>query len=167
MFIREERHDSADLVSVRTINEAAFGRSDEANLIDGLRAEGAILVSLLAILNGQPVGHILFSRMFIETAAGSVAAAALAPLTVLPALQRRGIGGELIREGLEAMRRSGETIVIVLGHPGYYPRFGFSCDKARTLESPFPPEAYMALELTPGALDGVRGKVKYPAAFGL
>lgn len=167
MFIREERHDSADLASVRTINEAAFGRSDEANLIDGLRAEGAILVSLLAILDGQPVGHILFSRMFIETAAGSVPAAALAPLTVLPALQRRGIGGELIREGLEAMRRSGETIVIVLGHPGYYPRFGFSCDKARTLESPFPPEAYMALELTPGALDGVRGTVKYPAAFGL
>lgn len=166
-FVREESDDPADLVSVRAIIGAAFGRSDEANLIDALRAEGVVLTSLLAIVGDQPVGHILFSRMSVETTAGPVFAAALAPLAVLPAFQRRGIGGQLIRHGLEVLRGRGEKIVIVLGHPDYYPRFGFSSEKARALESPFAPEAFMALELTSGALKGVRGKVKYPAAFGL
>ena len=113
------------------------------------------------------MAHILFSRMSVETSEGPVAAAALAPIAVLPELQRRGIGGELIRYGLDLLRARGERIVIVLGDPDYYPRFGFSRDKARPLESPFPPEAYMALELQPGALDGVRGRVRYAAAFGL
>lgn len=101
--------------------------------------------------------------MWVET----VAAAALAPLAVLPEYQRRGLGAELIARGLDLLRENGERIVLVLGHPEYYPRFGFSAENARNLESPFPPEAYMALELIPGALDGVRGKVKYPRAFGL
>jgi putative acetyltransferase len=65
------------------------------------------------------------------------------------------------------LRGRGERIVIVVGHPDYYPRFGFSSEKARNLESPFPPEAFMAIELSPGALDGVRGRVRYPAAFGI
>jgi len=65
------------------------------------------------------------------------------------------------------LRQRGEHIAIVLGHPNYYPHFGFSSGKARSLESPFPPEAFMAMELSPGALDGIRGKVRYPAAFGL
>ena len=73
----------------------------------------------------------------------------------MPAGRRRQAGGR------------GEHIVIVLGHPGYYPRFGFSTEKARALESPFPPDAFMAMELSPGALAGIRGKVRYPAAFGL
>ena len=167
MTIRDERDDPADLASVRAINEAAFNRPDEADLIDRLRPEGVVLASLLAILDDRPVGHILFSRMTIQTTAGSIAAAALAPLAVLPEFQRRGIGGNLIRHGLGVLRGLGEKIVIVLGHPDYYPRFGFSSEKARALENPFPPEAYMALELTPGALHGIRGKVKYPAAFGL
>lgn len=166
-LVREESDDPADLVSVRAINEAAFGRSDEANLIDALRAEGVVLTSLLAIVGDQPVGHILFSRMSVETTAGPVSAVALAPLAVLPAFQRRGIGGQLIRHGLEVLRGRDEKIVIVLGHPDYYPRFGFSSEKARPLESPFAPEAFMALELTPGALNGICGKVKYAAAFGL
>jgi putative acetyltransferase len=103
----------------------------------------------------------------IETSNGPVPAAALAPVAVFPDHQRRGIGGQLIRSGLDLLRERGEQIVIVLGHPGYYPRFGFSSEKARSLASPFPPEAFMAMELSPGALDGIRGKVRYPAAFGL
>ena len=91
----------------------------------------------------------------------------MAPISVLPEHQRQGIGGRLIRYGLDLLRNRGEHIVIVLGHPGYYPRFGFSCEKARALESPFPPDAFMAMELNPGALDGVSGRVRYPAAFGL
>lgn len=152
---------------VRSINEAAFGRPDEADLVDGLRREGAVLLSLVAEVEQRIVGHMLFSRMSIETSNGPVSAAALAPVAVLPDLQRRGIGERLIRHGLDLLRERGEQIVIVLGHPDYYPRFGFSSEKARFLESPFPPEALMAMELISGALEGIRGKVRYPTAFGL
>ena len=152
---------------VRSINEAAFGRPDEADLIDGLRTDGAVLLSLVAELEQRIVGHILFSRMWIDTSNGPVAAAALAPMAVLPDHQRRGIGGQLIRHGLGLLRARGERVVIVLGHPGYYPRFGFSNQKARSIESPFHPEAFMAAELSPGTLHGIRGKVRYSAAFGL
>ena len=160
---------------IRLINEAAFGRPDEADLVDRLRFEGVVLASLVAEKEEREekreqeriVAHILFSRMSIESSAGPVAAVALAPIAVLPERQRQGIGGKLIRYGLDLLRARGERIVIVLGDPNYYPRFGFSRDKARLLESPFPPEAFMALELQTGALDGVRGKVRYAAAFGL
>lgn len=156
-----------DRAAIHEVNSAAFGRADEAELVDNLRREGAVLASIVAEVDGRVVGHVLFSRMFIETQAGPVEAAALAPVAVLPEFQRRAIGGTLIRHGLELLRRQGERIAIVLGWPEYYPRFGFSVEKAAGLESPFPREAYMALELSSGALDGVRGKVKYAAAFGL
>ena len=163
----ENAQDPQERSAVRSINEAAFGRPDEADLIDGLRTGGAVLLSLVAELEQRIVGHILFTRMWIDTNDGPVPAAALAPMAVLPGHQRRGIGGRLIREGLDLLRGRGERVVIVLGHAGYYPRFGFSHEKARALKSPFPPEAYMAAELTSGALEGIRGKVRYAAAFGL
>jgi putative acetyltransferase len=151
--------------AVRSLNEAAFGRQDEADLVDRLRDEGAVLASFVAELEKRIVGHILFSRMLIETASGPISAVALAPMAVLPEHQRRGVGGQLIRHGLDWLRQRGEHVVIVLGHPDYYSRFGFSSDRARSLASPFPPEAFMALELLPGALDGIRGSVRYPDAF--
>lgn len=166
-MIRRESGDAREHAQVRAVHEAAFGRPDEANLVDNLRTEGVVLASLVAELEERIVGHILFTRMSIETATGSVPAVALAPLAVLPAYQRRGIGAELVARGLDVLRGNVERIAIVLGHPDYYPRFGFSTANARLLESPFPPEAYMAIELSPGALDGVRGRVKYPRAFGL
>jgi putative acetyltransferase len=97
----------------------------------------------------------------------SIAAVALAPVAVLPSHQRQGIGGRLIRAGLDRLRERSEDIVIVLGHPDYYGRFGFSAEKARGLESPFPKHAFMAAELRMNALTGICGKVRYPAAFGL
>jgi len=163
----ENMEDTKERSLIRSINEAAFGRPDEADLVDGLRSEGVVLVSLVAEVDKRIAGHILFSRMWIETPGGSVPAAALAPMAVLPGDRRRGIGQRLILHGLELLRRRGERIVIVLGHPDYYPRFGFSSETARYLESPFPPEAFMAMELSPGALDGICGSVRYPAAFGL
>ena len=153
---------------IRTINQTAFGGPHEADLVDKLRADGHVLVSLVAELDAGLVGHILFSRMWISSRTGAlVSAVALAPVAVLPEHQRRGIGGRLVRCGLELVRGRGEKIAIVVGHPGYYPRFGFSTEKAQSLESPFPKEAFMAIELSLGALDGVHGSVVYPAAFGI
>ena len=111
--------------------------------------------------------EILFSRMTVDTAQGPIAAVSLAPMAVLPEHQGRGVGNELVRHGLAQLRERGERIVIVLGHARYYPRFGFSSEKARNLAIPFPPESFMALELCEGALEGVHGAVRYPAAFGL
>jgi putative acetyltransferase len=165
VIVRDEN--SEDRAQVRLVNEAAFGRPDEADLVDALRNEGAVLASLVAEIDGRAVGHILFSRMWIETAGERVPAVALAPVAVLPEHQRLGIGRKLIERGLDFLRTQAERIVIVLGEPEYYSRFGFSTEKARLLASPFPPEAYMALELRAGALDGVRGKVSYAAAFGI
>jgi putative acetyltransferase len=166
--IRVEDSESLEERSViRTINEAAFGGLDEAELVDKLRADGHALVSLVAEVDAGIVGHIMFSRMWIQTPTGSASAVALAPVAVLPEHQRRGIGGRLIRYGLELLRCRGEKIVIVVGHPDYYPRFGFSREKAHSLESPFPAEAFMAIELSTGALDCIRGAVVYPAAFGI
>jgi putative acetyltransferase len=167
VIVRAENPDDAERSVIHSINEAAFGGQNEADLVDRLRTEGVVLVSLVAEIPEGIVGHILFSRMSIETTGGSVSTAALAPMAVLPEHQRRGIGGRLIRQGLNLLRGRGEQIVIVVGHPDYYPRFGFSSEKTRSLESPFPRDAFMAMELSPGALDRVRGRVRYPAPFGV
>ncbi len=99
---------------------------DEADLIDRLREEGDVLASFVAEVDGKIVGHILFSRMMVETAQGQVAAVSLAPMAVLPDHQGRQVGSRLVRLGLTELRARGERIVIVLGHVHYYPRFGFS-----------------------------------------
>jgi putative acetyltransferase len=153
--------------AVRSVNSAAFGHLDEADLVDRLQHEGVVLLSLVAVVGRQIVGHILFSRMWIDTANGPIPAVALAPMAVLPGNQRQGVGGRLIRSGLDWLQERGEQIVIVLGHTDYYPRFGFSTEKARTLGSPFPPYAFMAIELSVNALGGICGTVRYPTAFGL
>jgi putative acetyltransferase len=157
----------ADYPTIRQVNEAAFGTTEEADLVDALRAGGLALLSLVAESDGLVVGHVLFSRMSIETPDGTVPAVALAPMAVSPLYQRQGIGGRLIRRGLDTLREQAERIVIVVGHAAYYPRFGFSTASAAALESPFPPEVFMALELSPGALARVRGRVRYPEAFGI
>ena len=162
MIVRAEQ--AADAVAVHRIHELAFGRRDEADLVDNLRGEGVILCSLVAEIDACPAGNVLFTRMWIGARTEAVA---LAPVAVLPGHQRRGIGAALIREGLDRLRRLGEQIVLVLGEPGYYSRFGFSVEKAASLSSPFPAEAFMALELAPGALDGVQGPVRYAKSFGI
>jgi putative acetyltransferase len=165
IVVRREGAD--DISAVRVVNEAAFGRAEEADLVDRLRNEGAVLASFVAEQNGRVVGHILFSRTLIETADESVPSVALAPMAVSPSHQRRGIGTQLVRFGVQWLLTRGERSVLVLGHPHFYQQFGFSTDRARTLTTPFPPDAFMALELVAGALDGLRGTVRYPAAFGL
>ena len=165
--VRVESPTSApERLVIRAINEAAFGGSEEADLVDKLRGDLA-LISLVAECELGIVGHILFSRIWIKTPSKLVPAVALAPVAVLPEHQRKGIGQRLILHGLELLKNEGEQIVVVVGDPDYYSRFGFSSAKATPLESPFPREAFMALELVEGALKGVHGAVIYPPAFGL
>jgi putative acetyltransferase len=161
----ENTHSVEERAIIRRVNAAAFGGSDEADLVDKLRGDEHALISLVAEFEGNIVGYTMFSRMWINTSPKLVSAVALAPVAVLPEHQRKGIGGLLIQHGLELLRIRGERIVIVVGHPAYYPRFGFSADKAKLLESPFRSEAFMAMELSPGALDGIQGSVVYPPAF--
>jgi putative acetyltransferase len=163
----ENAGDPQELAAIRAVIAAAFQRTDEADLVDQLRADEHALLSLVAEREGSIVGHVLFSRMRIDTTHGRVSAVALAPVAVLPDHQRKGIAALLITRGLQLLRDRHERIVIVLGNPSYYPRFGFSAEKSRSLKSPFPPEAFMAMELTEGALDGIEGSVIYPSAFGI
>ena len=168
VLIRTEESEKPDeLAMIRAVNVAAFGGTEEAELVDSLRRGHHTLLSLVAELTGRIVGHVLFSRMWIQTSTERLPAVALAPIAVLPEHQRQGIGSLLIQRGLELLRGLDESIVIVVGHSDYYPLFGFSAVRAESLGSPFPREAFMALELRTGALDGVQGWVVYPPAFGL
>jgi putative acetyltransferase len=155
----------SDRAAVRDVNTTAFGGSSEADLVDALRAGGFSIVSLVAVEEETIVGHILFSRLRIESGTRGMDAAALAPLAVRPAYQHRGIGSSLVREGLKRCRQAGESVVVVVGHPGFYPRFGFSHALGAKLESKYAGESFMALELEPSALAGVSGEVVYPAPF--
>jgi putative acetyltransferase len=158
----------ADEEAVRHIHRHAFGQGGEAHLVDALRGGGQLRVSLVAEREGRVIGHVLFSDLPIITGAGAIPALALAPLAVLPEFQRQGIGSALVRRGLDECRRRGHRIVVVLGHRDFYLRFGFSRELAVRLDSPFSGrESYMALELVPGALKGVAGRVQYPPPFGV
>ena len=158
-----------DLTAIYRVNQLAFGQEDEAKLVDTLRRSTDFIpeLSLVTVEEEEVVGHILFSPVTIEAQGGAVSALSLAPMAVRPEFQRRGIGSEMVLRGLEECRRLGHGIVIVVGHPAYYPRFGFTSARAKGLEAPFevPDEAFMALELIHGAMDGVGGTVKYPHAF--
>ncbi|MCY3811244.1 MAG: N-acetyltransferase [Gammaproteobacteria bacterium] len=154
----------SDLDAIRTVNREAFGSEAEADLVDALRANGEAALSLVAENDSGVVGHILFSHLPIRTSARDVAAVALAPMSVLPRWQRRGVGSALVRTGLDRCREAGLEAVVVLGHPTYYPRFGFSARLAEPLQAPFSGPAFMALELVPGALSA-GGVVHYPDAF--
>jgi putative acetyltransferase len=163
--IRLEQGD--DLEAIREVNRRAFGQEDEARLVDALRDGRYARLSLVAEEGGQVVGHILFSDLPILTPADALHALALAPMAVLPSHQRQGIGSRLVREGLRACVEAGHRIMVVLGHPDYYPRFGFSSRLAERLKAPFSGPAFMAQELVPGALANVTGEVRYPPPFGL
>jgi putative acetyltransferase len=152
----------ADHVAIREVNRRAFGTDAEARLVDALRAGGYVQCSLVAKIDGLVIGHILFSDLPIATARGAIPAVALAPMAVLPEFQRQGIGTALVRDGLDRCRTAA---VIVVGHPEYYPRFGFSAALGAQLESPYPGPAFMALELVPDCLAGVVGRVEYPPPF--
>ncbi|MDP1631829.1 MAG: N-acetyltransferase [Caulobacter sp.] len=154
---------AGDHPAIRAVVAAAFGQPDEADLVDALRADGDGLVELVAVEADAIVGHILFTRLITDTGARF---AALAPLSVMPGRQKTGLGTMLMQDGHAACRAAGVEAVIVLGHPAYYPRVGYSAQAARMVTAPFSGPSFMALALSPGALE-TPVTVTYARAFGL
>ena len=156
-----------DIDSIRYVNEQAFGQKEEAGIIEKLRNRNALTLSLVAVQENEVVGHIAFSPVTIESKGAGFEAIALAPMAVLPAYQGKGIGSQLVRAGLEECRQLGHDIVVVLGHPTYYPRFGFVPAGPRGVDCEFevPEEAWMISELREGALAGRGGIVKFQPEF--
>jgi putative acetyltransferase len=165
MIIRAERPE--DQPAVARLNREAFGGPGEAELIDRLRRDGLVAVSLVAEADGEIIGHILLSRLEAEIGGRRLAALALAPMAVAPARQRQGIGSVLVLAAIAAARDCGAQLILVLGHTQFYRRYGFSSEKAAMLNNPFQTDAFMALELAPDILQGPPGSVSYPPAFGL
>lgn len=166
VVVREEQ--PADHAAVRALHQAAFEGPDEAALVDALRALPAHRPewSLVAVDDVRVVGHVMYSRVGLGD--GPRGALALAPMAVVPDRQRQGIGGALVREGLRRADAAGEPLVIVVGYPEYYPRFGFVPARPLGLLPPeeWPDEAWMAIPLGAHRPED-RGAVQYAPPFGL
>jgi putative acetyltransferase len=157
---------SEDHAAVRHVHQQAFGQSDEAKLVEWLRAASKAIIALVATNKSQVVGHILFSPVSLEPAYPHFNAVGLAPVGVLPEYQNQGIGSQLIREGLKVCRDAGYDAVVVLGDAAYYSRFGFSRAADYGLGNEYhADEHFMVIELREGVLNGVSGTVKYQPEF--
>ena len=165
MQIRTENEE--DKASARVVNVAAFETASEANLVVALHEQAHPIISLVADDQGAIVGHIMFSPAVL-TGHPELEIMGLAPMAVLPEHQRKSIGSALVRAGLDACVRIGFGAVVVLGHPEYYPRFGFlpSSRFGIGCEYEVPEEVFMVKELQQGYLRGATGSIRYHAAFG-
>ena len=164
MNIRPEQ--PADVAAIRAVNLAAFETGTEANLVEALRAQADPFISLVAEASGSIVGHICCTPVVLGDHP-DLKVVGLAPMAVVPAEQRRGIGSQLVRASLDRCRQSGYQAVVVLGHPEYYARFGFVPASHFGIRSEYdvPDEVFMALELESGSLQGKSGTIRYHAAF--
>jgi len=164
VLIRAEEVSDHD--AVYAVNASAFESPAEAVLVDTLREHAQPIVSLVAELNGQVVGHIMFSPVLLS-GNPDLRMMGLGPMAVAPDHQRSGVGSALVRAGVEECRQLGFGAIIVLGHPEFYPRFGFTPSSRFAIDSQYevPEEVFMAMELQPGALSGRTGRVNYHPAF--
>ncbi len=162
--IRDEQPE--DVAAISQVNDKAFGQPLEGGLVDLLRAREGILLSLVAISEGQIIGHILFSPVTVISDGNEFHGAGLGPMAVLPEFQRKEIGSRLISEGIDRLRKRGFPFVLVLGHPAYYPRFGFVPASKYNVRCQWevPDEAFMLLRL--GEFE-VSGLAKYREEFGI
>jgi putative acetyltransferase len=160
--IREERPD--DVTAVRDLNRRAFGQEQESNIVDALRTNGAALLSLVATLNDQIVGHIMYSPVIIG---GNIRGTALGPMAVLPEYQRQGIGSKLVEAGNQKLKDAGCPFIIVVGHADSYPRFGFrpASEHGIKCEWDVPNNVFMLLVLDQTKMEGVSGLAKYRHEF--
>jgi putative acetyltransferase len=160
--IRHER--PADIAAVRVVNARAFGQDEEARIVDALRSNGAVLLSLVATTrDGDVVGHIMYSPVEV----GGVTGAGLGPMAVLPEFQRSGIGSRLVDAGNRRLKDSGCPFVVVLGHAAFYPRFGFEPGRPLgiTCEWDVPDDVFLIAVLDPARLQGVTGVARYRIEF--
>jgi putative acetyltransferase len=164
MQIRPET--AVDYAAVFAIHSAAFPTDAESRAVDMLRVASEECISLVADDGAGVVGHIMFSPVTLDSEPG-LKLMGLAPMAVMPARQRQGVGSALVRSGLAACRAYGAAAVVVLGHPEYYPRFGFvpAVGHGIACEYDVPDEAFMLMELFPGVLAGMSGVIRYAEAF--
>jgi len=165
MNIREEV--SSDIEKIWEVNSEAFETEAEANLVTALRNSGCTYFSLVAESGAKVVGHILFTPVELSGNENKLKILGLAPMAVLSQYQNKGIGSKLVKAGLEHCQSLGYDAVVVLGHPNYYPKFGFvpSVKYGIKSECEVPDEVFMILELTPGSLKNYEGVIKYHDAF--
>ena len=168
LIIRQENN--ADYKKIYELNLLAFEEKEEAVLVDLLRKNDEFIpqLSLVALYNNEIVGHILFTKIrIIDDNENEQESLALAPMAVLPKYQKKGIGGTLIKKGLNIATKLNFKSVIVLGHEHYYPKFGFVPTVKWNIKSPFevPANVFMGIELVKNSLENVSGIVKYPKEF--
>jgi putative acetyltransferase len=164
--IREEQHQ--DIHAIREVNMQAFGQNQEAGLIDTIRRSCNDLISLVAVAQNTIGGHIFFSPVTIESKTKkTIRGVGLAPMAVLPAFQRQGVGTELVRDGVERVRKKGFPFIIVLGHASYYPRFGFepASHYGIRCEWDVPDIAFMILLLDESQMRESAGLARYLPEF--
>ncbi len=157
----------ADRGGVWRVNSEAFESDAEAKLVEALHAAGVPSISLVAVEAGEIVGHIMFTEVALAGRKSETKFMGLAPMSVLPEKQNQGIGSKLVKAGLQACQEREIEAVVVLGHPNFYPKFGFTPSVNFGIRSQFdvPDEVFMALELKKGALAGNSGVIEYHAVF--
>lgn len=167
ILIRHERKNDYD--KIRKINDLAFGQENEGKMIDALRktSDYNYLLSLIAESENKIMGHILFYPIKIKNKREEFTVLSLAPMAVHPEYQNKGIGRKLVERGIDIARENGYSAVIVVGHPKYYPRFGFTPASNWGIQLPFdvPDETFLALEIKENALKNCSGNVEYPKEF--
>lgn len=165
MIIREEL--PSDIEQVWQVNTDAFETDTEARLVNALRSSGCEYISLVAEIDGEVIGHIMFTPVRLTGNENTLKIMGLAPMAVSNKYQNKGVGSELVKAGLTRCRDLGYDAVVVLGHPGYYPKFGFKPSVHYNIKSEYdvPDDTFMILELTPGSLDQHQGIIKYHEAF--
>jgi putative acetyltransferase len=156
---------ASDREAISLVLRQAFGGEDEVELVDALRDAGHLLLSLVAEDGGRIVGHVAYSPMTVDTDSDTYSAICLAPLAVLPSHQRQGVGTALMNVSLDQLRSSVRSGVFLLGHPSYYPRFGFRPAREFDVHYQDDRDAFMALELTAGDLNGISGAAHFAPEF--
>ena len=167
IIIRKETKNDYDQISL--VNDLAFSQKQEGELIVNLRKRTEFLsgLSLVAESDNKIIGHILFFPVYIKSENNRIQTLSLAPMSILPGYQNKGLGGSLVNSGLRIAIELGFTSVVVLGHPKYYPKFGFKKASKWKIKAPFdvPDEALMAIELKSGVLNFGGGIIEYPDEY--
>lgn len=166
-MIKIRKEGPGDFTVIKKINDLAFGQEQESKIIDSLRKNCDNLLSFVADDDGKVVGHIMFSPVMISGTEEPIWGMGLGPMAVLPEYQRRGIGSALVKEGIRILKDRNCPFIILVGHPEYYPRFGFKKASLYRIKCQWevPEEAFMILVLDESAMSGVSGIAKYRDEF--